>query len=464
MSPGQWVACGMTGVVIAASLTGYVGYRDALAVQTEQINTDAWGDRPAQVEGIRNILLLATDERAGEDAAFNEVNGIRPDVLILVNIDVDKGGVTMVNLPRDLMVTSPGCDPAEDKPGVAAGTVDQLNHAMFFGGLDCQGKTIEAITHVHLDHMVIVDFAGFQAIVDSIGGVDMCIPEPLQDRNAKLDLPAGQQTLDGTQALALARSRDTTENGSDLDRIKRQQEMIGAILRKVTTGEIMSSPTTLYDFFASVTDSLITDDGFTVDEMGELAIAMRDVDLGRMNMLMVPVDDYVNNRDKVQLREPEASGLFAAIAAGEAASDPEEDEGGEEAGESAEESVSPSEVSVHIVNNEGTPGLAAQVEPLLSGLGFTVTGSGNPTTRAPGQTTVYHAPGEEAKAAALADVLVGGAAIEEAADLSGSVELVMGSDWQGVEQDGADSGDEGSEDDPLAGLGVTSADERVDCG
>lgn len=465
MSPGQWAACGLTGVVIAASLVGYAGYRDALAVQTEDINTDAWGDRPAQVDGIHNILLLATDERAGEDAEYSVANGIRPDVLVLVNIDVDKGGVTMVNMPRDLMVTMPGCDPVEDKPGITAGTVDQLNHAMFYGGMDCQGKTIENITGVHLEHMVLVDFAGFQAIVDSIGGIDMCIPEPLQDPKAKLDLPAGEQTLDGTQALALARSRDTTENGSDLDRIKRQQQMIGAILRKVTTGEVMTSPATLYDFFGSVTDSMTTDSEFSVDEMAELAIAMRGVDLGRMNMVTVPVEDY--NDAKVQLMEPQASELFAAVAAGEATR-PEEEEKPEEAAEEApEESVSPSDVSVYIVNNQGTQGLAGQVEPLLTGLGFTVTGSGNPTTRAPQQTTVYHAPGEQAQAQAVADALVSGAQIEEAADLSGSVELVMGTDWQGVALEGSEGGGESggeSADDPLAGLSGTSADQAVDCG
>jgi LCP family protein required for cell wall assembly len=470
MSPGQWVACGLTGAVIATSLVGYAGYRDALAVQTEDINTDAWGDRPARVEGIHNILLLATDERAGEDAEYSVANGIRPDVLVLVNIDVDKGGVTMVNLPRDLMVTMPGCDAVEDKPGIAEGTVDQLNHAMYYGGMDCQGKTIENISGVHLDHMVLVDFAGFQDIVDAIGGIDMCIPEPLQDRKARLDLAAGEQTLDGTQALALARSRDTTENGSDLDRIKRQQEMIGAILRKVTTGEVMSSPTTLYGFFGSVTDSMTVDDGLTNDKMVELAIAMREVDLGRMNMVMVPVDNYVNNDNKVQLREPDASQLFEAVATGEATR-AEEEEKEPEAEEAPAESASPAEVSVYIVNNQGTQGLAAQVEPLLAGLGFTVTGSGNPTTRAPQQTTVYHAPGQEAQARAVAAALVSGAQIEEAADLSGSVELVMGTDWQGVNLSGAaaDDASDGetgreSEDDPLAGLEGTSADQAVSCG
>ncbi|WP_435873337.1 LCP family glycopolymer transferase [Nocardiopsis protaetiae] len=472
MSPGQWVACGLTGVVIATSLVGYAGYRDALAVQTEDINTDAWGDRPARVEGIHNILLLATDERAGEEASFNEANGIRPDVLVLVNIDVDKGGVTMVNMPRDLMLPMPGCDATEDAPGVAAGTVDQLNHAMVYGGLDCQGKTVEDFTGVHLDHMVLVDFAGFQDIVDAIGGIDMCIPEPLQDRKARLDLPAGEQTLDGGQALALARSRETTENGSDLDRIKRQQQLIGAILRKVTTGEVMSSPTTLYDFFGSVTDSMTVDGELTNDKMVELAVAMREVDLGRMNMVMVPVDNYVNDGNKVQLREPDASELFSAVAAGEATKPEkkEEEEKEPEAEEAPTESASPSEVSVYIVNNQGTQGLAAQVEPLLAGLGFTVTGSGNPTARAPQQTTVYHAPGQEAQARAVAAALVSGAQIEEAADLSGSVELVMGTDWQGVNLsgDGGDASDEGSgeesADDPLAGLEGTSADQEVACG
>ena len=222
----------MTGVVIAGSLVGYGVYQDVLGIETADVDPDSWGDRPAQVDGLHNILLLGTDERAGDDAGYNELNGVRPDVLVIVSIDVDRGGVTMVNLPRDTMVEIPPCAPGDEGEGWNGG-VDQINHAMTYGGMDCQGNTVETITGIHLDHMVLVDFAGFENIVDSVGGIEMCVPEPIDDPKAHLKLDAGLQELNGEKALGLARSRASTVSGSDLERIENQQRMIGAILREV---------------------------------------------------------------------------------------------------------------------------------------------------------------------------------------------------------------------------------------
>jgi len=459
MSPGQWIACGVTGLLIAASLTVYAGYRDALSIATEEINTDAWGDRPSQVDGIHNILLLGTDERAGDDASYNELNGIRPDVLVVVSIDVDQGGVTMVNMPRDLIVELPDCEPNGEAPGVTAGTVDQLNHAMTYGGMDCQGNTVETLTGIHLDHMVMVDFAGFQDIVDSVGGIEMCVPEPIDDPKAHLRLDAGMQTLNGEQALGLARSRDSTAQGSDLNRIENQQRMMGAILREVTSGDILSSPATLYDFIGSVTDSMTTDDGLNNDKMAELAIAMRQVDLGRMNMVTVPVVDAPSDPNKVAFEQPAADELFASVAAGEVLAEEEaEEESGEEsqedAGGGSEAAVEPGDVSVRVLNGTGRDGLGAQVEQRLTEGGFVVTGTGNPEARQPTATTVYHGPGQAAHAEELASVLTA-AQVEEVPELGAELELVMGAaDWGPITFEGESGSEEG---------GISAAEDTVSC-
>ncbi|WP_435105705.1 LCP family protein [Nocardiopsis synnemataformans] len=464
MSLGQWVACGTTGLLIAASLTVYAGYRDVLGIDTEEVNTDAWGDRPAQAEGIHNILLLATDERAEENAEYSVVNGVRPDVLVVVSIDVDQGGVTMVNLPRDLLVPMPDCPATGEDPGVAAGTVDQLNHAMTYGGMDCQGNTVETITDIHLDHMVMVDFAGFQDIVQSIGGVEMCIPEPIDDENAHLTLDAGMQTLNGEQALGLARSRDSTDQGSDLNRIENQQRMMGAILRKVTSGQIMSSPTTLYDFMGSVTDNLVTDDGFTVDQMTELAIAMREVDLGRMRMVTAPVLEAPSNANKLVLNEGPAQELFTAVASGDSLPEEEGGGGGEGSEEAEEPAVEPADVSVRVLNGTGITGLASQVGTLLTEQGFNVTGEGDPVERVPGATTIYHGPDQLAQAEELASAL-SVAQLEEVPGFGEELELVMiAQDWDGLATSGGGSGGEGGEGDALAGLDASNAaEDEVSC-
>ncbi len=451
-------------MVIAACLTGYGMYNDALSVETETVDPDGWGDRPPEVEGLHNILLLGTDERAGDEAQFSEENGIRPDVLVIVSIDADNGGVTMVNLPRDLIVDLPACDPVGDYPGWAGGS-DQLNHAMFYGGMDCQGNAVETITGVHLEHIVAVDFAGFEAIVETIGGVEMCVPEPVNDPKAHLTLEAGEQRLTGEQALGLARSRASTEFGSDLNRIENQQRLMGAIMREVTSGDILSSPTTLYSFIDAVTDSLVTDDGLTVDKMRELAVAVREVDLEQMTMVTVPVVEHPADDNKLAFKEPAAQDLLAAVAAGEVQA---EDEGEDEDGGSEEESeapVEPSDVSVRILNGTGQTGLAAQVEPLLAQEGFTVTGTGNPETRFPEATTVYHGPGQEAEAELLASALTA-AVTEEVPDLEGGLELVMGAaDWGPVVGLGGGSDGGEGDDGALGGLDTsTAAEDEVTCG
>ncbi|OOC53195.1 MULTISPECIES: LCP family protein [Nocardiopsis] len=451
MSPGQWVACGMTGLLIAASLTVYAGYRDALSIATEEIDTDAWGDRPAQVEGIHNILLLGGD---------NESEGKRPDVLVIVNINVDNGTATMVNLPRDLIVDIPQCDPVGEFPGWPGG-LQQINHAATYGGLDCLGNTVETTTDIHLDHMVMVDFAGFENIVDTIGGVELCISKPLDDPKAHLSLDPGTQTLNGEEALALARSRQSTEHKNDMGRIKSQQRLIGAILRKVTSGETLSSPTTLYDFLGSVTDSMVTDDGFTVDKMAELAIAMREVDLSRINMVMVPVVNSQTHQYKVDPKQPAADELFAAVASGDVLPEEESGDKGEDE-ESAEPAVEPGDVSVRVLNGTGRTGLADTFQGLLENQGFTVAGVGNPGPRNPEQSTIYHGPGQEAAAQTLAAAL-DTVRTEEVPDFGEELELVMAADWKGLAGDGSaptGGGGEGA----LAELGATSAaEDTVSC-
>ncbi|WP_017589309.1 LCP family protein [Nocardiopsis ganjiahuensis] len=447
----------MTGLVIAGSLTVYAGYRDALAIDTEEINTDAWGERPDQIEGIHNILLLGGDE---------ESEGKRPDVLVLVNINVDQDSVTMVNIPRDMMVDIPRCDAVDEYPGWAGG-IDQVNHAAAYGGLDCLGHTVETVTDIHLDHMVTVDFSGFEDIVNTLGGVELCIPEPIDDVKAHLELDAGMQTLSGEEALGLARSRNSTEFRNDMGRIESQQRLIGAILRKVTSDGTLSSPTTVYEFLRSVTDSLSADDGLTTDRMAELAIAMREVDLDRVNMVMVPVEKSRFNEDKVDPRLPEAAELFAAVAAGEALPDEGVEEGDEENGQAEAPAVEPGDVSVRVLNGVGETGLASAVEALLANdYGFDVTGIGEPGERDPDLTTIYHSPEREAHAQVLASYLVN-SQLEEVADFGDELELVMKpQDWEGLtdgrETAGADEADGG--DDVLEELGATSAvEDTVDC-
>ncbi|MEV2276485.1 LCP family protein [Nocardiopsis sp. NPDC049922] len=458
MSSGQWVACAATSLAIVASLGGYGWYQGIVGnITTHDVDTDAW-DRPVSVEGVMNLLILGSDIRSGENADYGEAEGERPDTMLIASINVDNGTATLVNLPRDLVVELPGCEPAEGYEGMDPQT-GMLNSAMTFGGVGCQWSTVEQVTGVHLDHFVMMDFTGFRGMVDAIGGVEMCIPEPVSDPKAHLELDAGLQTLSGEESLGFVRSRYGQGDGSDLSRIERQQEFMGAMLRQVLSSEVMTSPVTVTNFLGAVTDSISTDRELTVDIMTDLAISMREVDLGNVQFLTVPNGQNPNDANRLVMSEPAASELFQAINNGEdlTGGDDEEESGDSDDSGGDEAGPDPSEITVDVRNNTGVTGLANEARTQLAAEGFDVTNTGNPEVRFPGVTTVYHAPGQEAAASVLADAL-GQAVVEEAEGLTADLELVLGEDWAGV--GGGDSA--GSEASVTEELGGTTAEAAQD--
>ncbi|GAB3208837.1 hypothetical protein GCM10027294_20920 [Marinactinospora endophytica] len=430
------MAVATTAMVIGGSLTAYGAYYDIYGnISQENIDRDALGDSPAKVEGVVNIMVIGSDVRTGDNANYGTAEGERPDTLVIAHLSPSRGSATLVNLPRDSLVDLPDCPATETKPGQAAHRA-MIGEAMNNGGVQCLWKTVQELTGVHIDHFVSVDFTGFKGMVDSLGGVDMCIPTDLKDEKAKLDLKAGQQTLNGEQSLAYVRSRYAQGDGSDLGRIERQQEFMGAMLRKVTSGDTLSSPTTLYDFLGSVTESITTDDEFTVDSMADIAITMREVDLGNIKFVTVPNGQAPDDPNRIAWREPDASQLFQAIASdtGLDTDAPEKDEEEkEEEPEPAEADVAPAapaEVSVTVHNGTDVSGLAAEIAATLQAEGFVIAGTGNPEGAPPERTTVYHDTGLRSHAQAVAEALPD-ATVEELPGIGTTVRLVLAGDQHG---------------------------------
>lgn len=446
MSAGQWVATAVTVLAIIASLGAYGWYASLWGnITTAQVDTDEW-DRPNNVAGVKNILVIGSDVRSGENAEYGEAEGERPDTMLIASVNIDSGAATLVNLPRDLLVDLPACDPGEGYEGMDAHS-GMLNSAMTFGGVGCQWKAVEQVTGVHLDHFLMLDFSGFIDMVDALGGVEMCIPEAIDDPKAHLELEAGEQTLDGEDSLGFVRSRYSQGDGSDLSRIERQQEFMGAMLREVLDSEVMTNPTTITNFVGAVTDSITTDDDLSADNMSEIAMAMREVDLDRVQFVTVPNGAHPADENRIVIDEGPATELFERINEG---ADMTGSDGSDEDSEDGNGAPTPSDISLDVLNNTEIEGLASEVEAVLVEAGYTVTSTGNPQERLPEATTVYHAPGEEASAELLADY-IGQAQTEEAESLDQTLELVIGADWQGIAGNGDDSGPDGAIADELDG-------------
>ncbi|GAA3750883.1 LCP family protein [Salinactinospora qingdaonensis] len=432
-----------TVLVIASSLTAYGAYHDIYGnINQETIDTDAMGERPEKIEGVINILMTGSDVRSGANAEYggDDIEGERPDTIIIAHISPDHGA-TLVNLPRDSLLQLPACSPIDDKEGYAAHQ-GVINSTVAFGGMQCLWKTVEELTGIRLDHFVSVDFTGFIEVVEALGGVEMCIPEPISDPKAHLELDAGQQVLDGEQSLGYVRSRYGQGDGSDLSRIKRQQDFMGAMLRKATSSEILASPANLHDFLGSVTDSITTDDELTLERMVDIAITMRETKMSDIRFITVPNGLHPDNENRVAWSEPDASQLFAAIAADKdlSSSDDEDgesdDSGNDDSGDSSEDdtaTVEPAVVSVEVINGEGTPGLASDVGSQLTERGFQVVGAANPQGTVPEQTTVYYGTGHQNHAQTLADELATATTAEDPT-LGSTVKLVISNDWNGLSE------------------------------
>ncbi|MEU9730436.1 LCP family protein [Streptomyces sp. NPDC048002] len=272
-------------------------------------------ERPTSlVKDAQNILLIGSDSRAGEgNRRYGRDSGTeRSDTTILLHLSAGRRSATAVSLPRDLMVDIPSCrrpDGGRTEPMFA-----MFNYAFEMGGSACSIRTVEKLTGVRIDHHMVVDFQGFKEMVDAVGGVEVCLKKPINDKDAKLRLPAGRVELNGEQALGYVRARKTLGNGSDTDRMDRQQRFLGALVNKVKSNDVLLNPVRLYPVLDAATSSLTTDPGLaSLRGLYELVRGVRDIPTERVQFLTVPRESYVYNANRDQLVEPEAERLFERL-------------------------------------------------------------------------------------------------------------------------------------------------------
>ncbi|CAL9439155.1 Polyisoprenyl-teichoic acid--peptidoglycan teichoic acid transferase TagU [Streptomyces sp. enrichment culture] len=310
-------ACGAVAVAVGAGwalyakLDGNITPDEAAAAELARYERE----RPtALVRGARNILLIGSDTRSGDDnARYGRDSGTaRSDTTILLHLAAGRHSATAVSVPRDLMVEVPGCRRADGSRTEPVFTM--LNHAFEAGGSACAVRTVENLTGVRIDHHVVVDFHGFKEMVDAVGGVEVCLSEPIDDRAAGLKLPAGRVTLDGERALGYVRVRKTLGNGSDTGRMERQQRFLGALVEKVRSNDVLLNPVKLYPVLDAATSALTTDPGLaSLRGLYELARGLRDIPTERVQFLTVPRESYARDANRDQLAEPEAGRLFERL-------------------------------------------------------------------------------------------------------------------------------------------------------
>ncbi|WP_405687343.1 LCP family protein [Streptomyces sp. NBC_00057] len=316
----RWTALGVSFVVLASAGAGWWLYRKL----DGNIRTDTSAaaelkvyerERPASVvHGAENILLIGSDSRAGDNREYGRDDGgsQRSDTTILLHLAADRKSVTAMSLPRDLMVEIPVCHKAD---GTATKKqFAQFNWAFEFGGTACTIRTVEKLTGVRIDHQMVVDFNGFKDMVDAVHGVEVCLKKPVDDADAHLKLPAGRQKLNGEQALGYVRARKSIGNGSDTERMDRQQQFLGALVNKVQSNGVLLNPTRLYPVLDAATKALTTDPGLdSLKDLYELVRGLREVPTDKVQFLTVPRQPYAADPNRDELVQPDAKRLFKRL-------------------------------------------------------------------------------------------------------------------------------------------------------
>ena len=416
-----WVSIGLAVVLVGTSLFAYGAYRKLQGnIAHEDVSAELGTHRPPKLNQALNVLLIGSDQRDGANAKYGHAVGERSDTIILLHLSPGGGKAIGISFPRDSMVELPSCKSADGK--TIPGGLNMINASFNNGGAGCTMHTIETLTGIRVDHFVKVDFSGFKRVVDALGGVEICLPQRVDDKDSKLHLSAGRHIVTGDTALAYVRNRHGLGDGSDLDRIKRQQKFLGAVVKKATGNGTLTNPARLYGFLDAMTKSVTTDKDFTVDEMKKVAGSVQGMSAGKVQFITVPWGAYAPDPNRIAWRQPDANNLFKAIRSDNKIQAP---------ASVKKASVPPAQIKVRVLNGTGTPGLAQRVGDQLTARGYAVQGVGTATTR-PDQTQLQYGAGADQQAAALAQIAPGGKPVPDQSVAAGVVDLILGADWEGL--------------------------------
>lgn len=265
------------------------------------------------VTGITNVLVVGLDSRTGLTdeqllaLGTEDVGTHLTDTVMWVQVDADADEIRMVSFPRDLRVEpSPGARPVK------------LNALHNIGGPDLLVSTLEGFVGADLDHYVEIDLAGFLRLADAVGGVQVCLSNPMVDVDAGVDLPPGCQLLDATDAAGYVRARQVSDEFGvgTAGRAMRQQYYIRQAVRKVVSAGTLTNPSRLRAMVGVARDSVVVDEGFSTSELLRFADRFRAFDSARMDGATVPVRGARVDGLYYDLLTDESEAVFTALREG----------------------------------------------------------------------------------------------------------------------------------------------------
>ncbi|WP_061961701.1 LCP family protein [Demequina flava] len=298
-----------------------------LASGTEGTVEEAYVPTDFAADQAVNIVLIGTDERNDENADIggDVADGMRGDTTMVLHVSADRERIDVVSIPRDSRVQISDCQLYDGS--TVKGWTAKFNVALANGGINgdrgeaaaCVMRTINDLTGVDTNgHFVMVDFAGFEDMVDAMDGVPMCIEQDMSSPKANLELAAGPQVLDGETALAFARARTGTGlggDGSDLSRIDRQQELLTNLATKTLNSNVLTDLPKLTQLLKAGAESVSMDAQLgKIDNLVGFANSLRSFDAANLNFVTVPWRYAGDGSGDVLWDEPAATEMWEQLA------------------------------------------------------------------------------------------------------------------------------------------------------
>jgi LCP family protein required for cell wall assembly len=433
------VAFGVAGLLVVSLVLGVAAYVKLNGNIHRLDITGALGDRPSQQATTDaqtnlaplNIFVMGSDSREGTNLGKGQTEygmaGSRSDTNLIVHLSADRKSAIVVSIPRDSMTMAPrDCKNKNDK--VQNGVVRQWNQNFTLGGPACTIRTFEGLTGIFIDHFVVIDFRGFQSMVDALGGVTVCLPEAVKDRQSFLDLPAGKSRVNGKNALAYVRLRHNIGDGSDLGRIDRQQAFLSSVIQEATKSSLLLRPDKLFRFLNATTSAMTTDKGLDIGEMKDIAQSVQKIGTDQIRFVKLPTESYAPDPNRVQWTSS-ADTIWKAIRTdkplpGTKVPSSTTTATGSPTTTGPALTVSPDQIQVRVSNDSGIAGLAKQSAAELQVQGFNVSSYITGNKSADG-VVVRYGPGHKDAARTVAAVYPG-AQLREDDSLGATIELSMG--------------------------------------
>jgi LCP family protein required for cell wall assembly len=428
-----WTAGGVAAVLLIAVGGAYAVYRH-LNGNLHQLNISGdLGTQPVDTHPqAENIMVIGSDTRHDQGKGFGQdLTTDQSDTLMIMHIAADRKWVDVMSIPRDSWVNIPACKMGNGQ--MSSPTQYKINEAFALGnlygnhtdlGVACTEKTLEQDTGIHIDHFVVVNFEGFRDMVNALGGVEECNTTEIDDPKSGLHLKPGHHLLHGLGALAYVRARYTLGDGSDLERIGRQQAFMSSLVERVKSK--LLDPLAIYHFLDAATKSITVD-----SQMGglhglyDLAMSVRSLPASAVTFFTLPTypRSEVVPTDTANLlwTQPEDSTIFQDFINDTPVTGPTL-----KAGKAPKIPAHSVKVAVH--NGTTQYGLQNTVGATLQQKGFHVVAETQNASTDVTETVIKYHQGDRAQAKLLLSK-VPGAVMEQVPGTSPRLILVLGSDY-----------------------------------